>query len=79
MGCALPVKILCKDETGKITDTSEYLIEQGLALRNRRFGYFSFIFSHTLVFIFEKTNKIKKIGLCSTVLATELHPQWTYL
>lgn len=45
MGCALPVKILCKDETGKMTDTSEYLIEQGLALRNRRFGYFSFIFS----------------------------------
>uniref|UniRef100_A0A8C3UDA9 RING finger protein 17 n=1 Tax=Catharus ustulatus TaxID=91951 RepID=A0A8C3UDA9_CATUS len=37
-GCALPVKILCKDETGKITDTSEYLIEQGLALRNRRTG-----------------------------------------
>lgn len=37
-GCALPVKILCKDETGKMTDTSEYLIEQGLALRNRRFG-----------------------------------------
>ncbi|KAM7065855.1 RING finger protein 17 isoform 5-T6 [Acridotheres tristis] len=37
-GCALPVKILCKDETGKMTDTSEYLIEQGLALRNRRTG-----------------------------------------
>ncbi|XP_063250685.1 RING finger protein 17 [Prinia subflava] len=36
VGCALPVKILCKDETGKVTDTSEYLIEQGLALRNRR-------------------------------------------
>ncbi|XP_064265379.1 RING finger protein 17 isoform X3 [Passer domesticus] len=36
LGCALPVKILCKDETGKMTDTSEYLIEQGLALRNRR-------------------------------------------
>uniref|UniRef100_A0A8C5T0N7 RING finger protein 17 n=1 Tax=Malurus cyaneus samueli TaxID=2593467 RepID=A0A8C5T0N7_9PASS len=33
--CALPVKILCKDETGKTIDTSEYLIEQGLALRNR--------------------------------------------
>uniref|UniRef100_A0A8C5IQR0 RING finger protein 17 n=1 Tax=Junco hyemalis TaxID=40217 RepID=A0A8C5IQR0_JUNHY len=42
VGCALPVKILCKDETGKMTDTAEYLIEQGLALRNRRFGYFSF-------------------------------------
>nr|XP_026646513.1 RING finger protein 17 [Zonotrichia albicollis] len=38
VGCALPVKILCKDETGKMTDTSEYLIEQGLALRNRRTG-----------------------------------------
>ncbi|XP_019142040.3 RING finger protein 17 isoform X1 [Corvus cornix cornix] len=37
-GCALPVKIFCKDETGKITDTSEYLIAQGLALRNRRTG-----------------------------------------
>uniref|UniRef100_A0A8C3P4A6 RING finger protein 17 n=1 Tax=Cyanoderma ruficeps TaxID=181631 RepID=A0A8C3P4A6_9PASS len=36
MSCALPVKILCKDETGKMTDTSEYLIKQGLALRNRR-------------------------------------------
>ncbi|XP_066169128.1 RING finger protein 17 [Sylvia atricapilla] len=36
--CALPVKILCKDETGKMIDTSEYLIEQGLALRNRRTG-----------------------------------------
>ncbi|TRZ24760.1 hypothetical protein HGM15179_002314 [Zosterops borbonicus] len=36
--CALPVKILCKDETGKMTDTSEYLIKQGLALRNRRFN-----------------------------------------
>ncbi|XP_066031913.1 RING finger protein 17 isoform X4 [Chamaea fasciata] len=35
MSCALPVKILCKDKTGKMTDTSEYLIEQGLALRNR--------------------------------------------
>ncbi|XP_027740626.1 RING finger protein 17 isoform X2 [Empidonax traillii] len=33
--CALPVKILCKDETGKMIDTSEYLIKQGLALRNR--------------------------------------------
>ncbi|KAL2311043.1 hypothetical protein Nmel_002730, partial [Mimus melanotis] len=38
VGCALPVKILCKDETGKMTDTSEYLIERGLALRNRRTG-----------------------------------------
>ncbi|XP_031362314.2 RING finger protein 17 [Lonchura striata] len=38
VGGALPVKILCKDETGKVTDTSEYLIEQGLALRNRRTG-----------------------------------------
>uniref|UniRef100_A0A8U8B3H0 RING finger protein 17 n=1 Tax=Geospiza parvula TaxID=87175 RepID=A0A8U8B3H0_GEOPR len=57
VGCALPVKILCKDETGKMTDTSEYLIEQGLALRNRRFGYFSFIFSQTLMFIFDQTNK----------------------
>ncbi|XP_058275250.1 RING finger protein 17 isoform X3 [Hirundo rustica] len=38
VGCALPVKILCKDETGKMTDTSEYLIEQGLVLRSRRTG-----------------------------------------
>ncbi|XP_023775682.1 RING finger protein 17 isoform X2 [Cyanistes caeruleus] len=38
VGCALPVKILFKDETGKMTDTSEFLIEQGLALRNRRTG-----------------------------------------
>ncbi|NXP36684.1 RNF17 protein, partial [Leiothrix lutea] len=38
MSCALPVKILCKDETGKMTDTSEYLIKQGLALRNKRTG-----------------------------------------
>nr|XP_030131654.3 RING finger protein 17 isoform X1 [Taeniopygia guttata]XP_030131665.3 RING finger protein 17 isoform X1 [Taeniopygia guttata]XP_030131674.3 RING finger protein 17 isoform X1 [Taeniopygia guttata] len=38
VGGALPVKILCKDETGKVTDTSEYLIEQGLALRNQRTG-----------------------------------------
>lgn len=57
MDCALPVKILCRDETGKITDMSEYLIEQGLALRNRRFGYFSFIFSQTLMFILDQTNK----------------------
>ncbi|XP_017687162.1 PREDICTED: RING finger protein 17 isoform X1 [Lepidothrix coronata] len=33
--CALPVKILYKDETGKMIDTSEYLIERGLALRSR--------------------------------------------
>ncbi|XP_065534690.1 RING finger protein 17 isoform X2 [Lathamus discolor] len=34
--CALPVKILCKDETGEVVDISEHLIEKGLASRNRR-------------------------------------------
>ncbi|KFW09689.1 RING finger protein 17, partial [Eurypyga helias] len=34
--CALPVKILCKDERGKLIDMSEHLIKKGLALRNRR-------------------------------------------
>uniref|UniRef100_A0A674GC16 RING finger protein 17 n=1 Tax=Taeniopygia guttata TaxID=59729 RepID=A0A674GC16_TAEGU len=60
VGGALPVKILCKDETGKVTDTSEYLIEQGLALRNQRFGYFSFLFSPFLMFIFDQTNNEQK-------------------
>ncbi|KFQ27803.1 RING finger protein 17, partial [Merops nubicus] len=32
----LPVKILCKDETGKLFDISEHLIKNGLAFRNRR-------------------------------------------
>ncbi|KFP49813.1 RING finger protein 17, partial [Cathartes aura] len=34
--CALPVKILCKDETGQLIDISEHLIKKGLAFRNRR-------------------------------------------
>ncbi|KAM9566096.1 RING finger protein 17 [Guaruba guarouba] len=34
--CALPVKILCKDETGELVDISEHLIKKGLASRNRR-------------------------------------------
>ncbi|KAM6212191.1 RING finger protein 17 [Sarcoramphus papa] len=34
--CALPVKILCKDETGQLIDISEHLITKGLAFRNRR-------------------------------------------
>lgn len=49
MACALPVKILCKDETGQLIDISEHLIKKGLAFRKRRFGYFSFIFFQTLV------------------------------
>uniref|UniRef100_A0A8B9IZW0 RING finger protein 17 n=1 Tax=Amazona collaria TaxID=241587 RepID=A0A8B9IZW0_9PSIT len=36
--CALPVKILCKDETGELVDISEHLVKKGLASRNRRFG-----------------------------------------
>uniref|UniRef100_A0A672UPP0 RING finger protein 17 n=1 Tax=Strigops habroptila TaxID=2489341 RepID=A0A672UPP0_STRHB len=34
--CALPVKILCKDEAGELVDISEHLIKKGLASRNRR-------------------------------------------
>ncbi|KFQ47964.1 RING finger protein 17, partial [Nestor notabilis] len=34
--CALPVKILCRDETGELVDISEQLIKKGLASRNRR-------------------------------------------
>uniref|UniRef100_A0A8C6IY05 RING finger protein 17 n=1 Tax=Melopsittacus undulatus TaxID=13146 RepID=A0A8C6IY05_MELUD len=34
--CALPVKILCKDETGEWVDISEHLIKKGLASRSRR-------------------------------------------
>ncbi|KAM9300338.1 RING finger protein 17 [Morus bassanus] len=34
--CALPVKILCKDETGQLIDISEHLIKKGLAFRKRR-------------------------------------------
>ncbi|XP_035182685.1 RING finger protein 17 [Oxyura jamaicensis] len=34
--CALPVKILCKDEAGQIIDISEHLIKKGLAFRNTR-------------------------------------------
>uniref|UniRef100_A0A8C0EYE5 RING finger protein 17 n=1 Tax=Bubo bubo TaxID=30461 RepID=A0A8C0EYE5_BUBBB len=37
---ALPVKILCKDETGQLIDISEHLIKKGLAFRNKRFGNF---------------------------------------
>ncbi|CAM9616376.1 unnamed protein product, partial [Bubo scandiacus] len=33
---ALPVKILCKDETGQLIDISEHLIKKGLAFRNKR-------------------------------------------
>ncbi|KFR17465.1 RING finger protein 17, partial [Opisthocomus hoazin] len=33
--CALPVKILCKDETGQLIDISEHLIKKGLAFRNK--------------------------------------------
>ncbi|KAM6341332.1 RING finger protein 17 [Podargus strigoides] len=33
---ALPVKILCKDETGQLIDISEHLIKKGLAFRKRR-------------------------------------------
>uniref|UniRef100_A0A8C8ADM5 RING finger protein 17 n=1 Tax=Otus sunia TaxID=257818 RepID=A0A8C8ADM5_9STRI len=40
VACALPVKIFCKDETGQLIDISEHLIKKGLALRNKRFGYF---------------------------------------
>ncbi|KFQ76030.1 RING finger protein 17, partial [Phoenicopterus ruber ruber] len=36
VGYALPVKILCKDETGQLIDISEHLIKKGLAFRNRR-------------------------------------------
>ena len=42
--CALPVKILCKDETGQLIDISEHLIKKGLAFRNKRFGYFFYSF-----------------------------------
>lgn len=41
---ALPVNMLCKDETGKLVDISEHLVQKGLALRRRRFGYFLFSF-----------------------------------
>ncbi|NXI72622.1 RNF17 protein, partial [Anseranas semipalmata] len=34
--CALPVKILCKDEAGQLIDISEHLIKKGLAFRNKR-------------------------------------------
>ncbi|XP_026713927.1 RING finger protein 17 [Athene cunicularia] len=33
---ALPVKMLCKDETGQMIDISEHLIKKGLAFRNKR-------------------------------------------
>ncbi|XP_009707104.1 PREDICTED: RING finger protein 17, partial [Cariama cristata] len=36
VSCALPVKIVCKDETGQLIDISEHLIKKGLAFRNRR-------------------------------------------
>ncbi|XP_069664324.1 RING finger protein 17 [Haliaeetus albicilla] len=36
VACALPVKILCKDETGQLIDISEHLIKKGLAFRKRR-------------------------------------------
>ncbi|XP_074938838.1 RING finger protein 17 [Phalacrocorax aristotelis] len=36
VACALPVKVLCKDETGQLIDISEHLIKKGLAFRNRR-------------------------------------------
>ncbi|XP_063186755.1 RING finger protein 17 [Chroicocephalus ridibundus] len=36
VACALPVKILCKDETGQLIDISQHLIKKGLAFRNRR-------------------------------------------
>ncbi|KFW12248.1 RING finger protein 17, partial [Fulmarus glacialis] len=36
VACALPVKILYKDETGQLIDISEHLIKKGLAFRNRR-------------------------------------------
>ncbi|KFV43360.1 RING finger protein 17, partial [Tyto alba] len=36
VACALPVKILCRDETGQLIDISEHLIKKGLAFRNRR-------------------------------------------
>nr|XP_021141947.1 RING finger protein 17 [Columba livia] len=32
----LPVKIICRDETGRLIDISEHLIKMGLAFRNRR-------------------------------------------
>ncbi|XP_074838133.1 RING finger protein 17 [Carettochelys insculpta] len=32
----LPVKMFCSDETGQLTDISEYLIKKGLAFRNQR-------------------------------------------
>ncbi|XP_037232429.1 RING finger protein 17 [Falco rusticolus] len=34
--CALPVKILCKDETGELIDISEHLVKKGLAFRSKR-------------------------------------------
>ncbi|KAM6290478.1 RING finger protein 17 [Porphyrio hochstetteri] len=36
VACALPVKILCKDQTGQLIDISEHLIKKGLVFRNRR-------------------------------------------
>ncbi|KAM6384359.1 RING finger protein 17 [Alca torda] len=36
VACALPVKILYKDETGQLIDISQHLIKKGLAFRNRR-------------------------------------------
>ncbi|XP_052668924.1 RING finger protein 17 [Harpia harpyja] len=36
VACALPVKILCKDETGQLIDISEHLIKKGLAFRKTR-------------------------------------------
>ncbi|KFP79160.1 PREDICTED: RING finger protein 17, partial [Apaloderma vittatum] len=36
VACVLPVKILCKDETGQFIDISEHLVKKGLALRKRR-------------------------------------------
>ncbi|KAK4830949.1 hypothetical protein QYF61_014408 [Mycteria americana] len=43
VACALPVKILCKDETGQLIDISEHLIKKGLAFRNRRLFQIFFI------------------------------------
>lgn len=42
------MKILWKDEAGRLIDASEHLIEKGLAFRNTRFGYF-FLYPFRLV------------------------------
>uniref|UniRef100_A0A663LTH3 RING finger protein 17 n=1 Tax=Athene cunicularia TaxID=194338 RepID=A0A663LTH3_ATHCN len=63
---ALPVKMLCKDETGQMIDISEHLIKKGLAFRNKRFGYFYILSDcHIHIMISETKIWIVLYSICS--------------